>query len=206
MKQGALFLVGFILAGSFGLTAFAQTSNSAVDTSDRTADHNALRAMLVEATKAINERDFKNVEKFLDPNANVIYQNSVVADGIAEVQAFQKKMYDGESAILKEYTADIQADKLTEFYGDTAIAYGTIVNHFTFTGGLQIDLPSKWAATLIKQNDEWKVVSLTLTSNIFDNALLTSAKASAKYFGFGGLISGLILGFLIFRFSRRNKI
>ncbi len=206
MKRIVLFLVGFVVAGSFSLTAFAQTSISAVDTTDRTADHDALRAMLIEATKALNERNFPDIEKHLDPNVNVIYQNSVVADGIAEVQAFQKKMYDGESAILKEYTADIQADKLTEFYGDTAVAYGTIVNHFTFTGGLQMDLPSKWAATLIKEKGEWKVVSLTLTSNIFDNALLTSAKASAKYFGFGGLVAGLILGFLMFRLSRKNKM
>lgn len=206
MKKGALFLFSLVLAVSFSVTAFAQTNTSAIDTSDRTTDHNALRTMLVDATKALNERNFPNIEKYLDPNVNVIYQNAVVADGVAEVQAFQKKMYDGDSAVLAGYTADIQADKLTEFYGNTAIAYGTINNHFTFTGGLKMDLPSKWTATLVKKDGNWKVVSLTLTSNIFDNPLLTSAQASAKYFGFGGLALGLILGFLLFKFFRKNKV
>ncbi len=205
MKQGLFFLVGLILAGSFSLTTFAQTSTSAVDTSDRTADHNALRTMLIDAEKAINEGRFDDMIKYLDPNVNIIYQNAEVADGVAEVKAFQERIFNENGGVLKSIKTKVTADKLTEFYGDTAIAYGTAVDHYTFVAGMEMEVTSKWSTTLVKENGSWKVVSLQFTSNLFDNPLLTSAQSWNKYFALGGVALGLILGFIAFRFFRRSK-
>lgn len=211
MKKVALFLTGFTLFTSFGLVASAQTATSPAVTKvadvtiDRTADHDALRAMLIEAEKAINNQDFNGIAQFLDPNIDVIYQNAEVADGINEVKAFQERMFNTSNGVLKSFNTKVSADKLTKFYGDTAIAYGTSIDHFSFVGGLEMNLTSKWMATLIKENGSWKVVSLQFSSNLFDNPLLTNAKASAKYFGFGGLVAGLLIGFFGVRFFRKKK-
>lgn len=205
MKKVALFFTGFILASSFSISAFAQTSVSAVDTSDRSADHEALRVMLTDAEKAINEGRFDDLTKYFDPNINIIYQNAEVADGIPEVQAFQKRILNDKGGLLKGFKTKVTVDKLTEFYGDTAIAYGSAVDHYTLVTGKEMDVTSKWATTLIKENGAWKVVSLQFTTNLFDNSLLSIAKASNKYFGIGGLILGLILGFFGVKLLRKNN-
>jgi len=203
MKKVILFFGAFILFGS--LSVFAQTGISAVDTSDRTTDHNALRAMLVDAEKAINEGRFDDLTKYFDPNINIIYQNSEVADGLSEIKAFQNKIFNENGGILKNFKTKITVEKLTEFYGDTAIAYGTAVDHYTFVTGGEMDVTSRWSITLIKEDGLWKVVSLQFSTNLFDNPLLTIAKASAKYFGIGGLIAGLLLGFFAVRLFREKK-
>ncbi len=205
MKKVALFFTGFILASSFSISAFAQTSVSAVDTSDRSADHEALRVMLTDAEKAINEGRFDDLTKYFDPNINIIYQNAEVADGIPEVQAFQKRILNDKGGLLKGFKTKVTVDKLTEFYGDTAIAYGSAVDHYTLVTGKEMDVTSKWSTTLIKENGAWKVVSLQFTTNLFDNSLLSIAKASNKYFGIGGLILGLILGFFGVKLLRKNN-
>lgn len=205
MKKIALFFTGFILVSSFSISAFAQTSVSAVDTSDRTADHDALRVMLIDAEKAINEGRFNDLTKYFDPNINVIYQNAEVADGIPAVQAFQKRILNDKGGLLKGFKTKVTADKLTEFYGDTAIAYGSAVDHYTLVTGKEMDVTSKWSTTLVKENGVWKVVSLQFTTNLFDNPLLSIAKASNKYFGIGGLVLGLILGFFGVKLLRKNN-
>ncbi len=205
MKKVALFFAGFILVSGFSVSAFAQTSVSAADTSDRTADHEALRVMLTDAEKAINEGRFDDLTKYFDPNINVIYQNAEVADGIPEVQAFQKRILNDNGGVLKGFKTKVTADKLTEFYGDTAIAYGSAVDHYTLVTGKEMDVTSKWSTTLVKENGVWKVVSLQFTTNLFDNPLLSIAKASNKYFGIGGLVLGLILGFFGVKLLRKNN-
>jgi ketosteroid isomerase-like protein len=211
MKKVALFLTGITLFTSASLMVSAQTAATPVVTKvadvtvDRTADHNTLRAMLIDAEKAINEGRFNDLEKYLDPNVTVVYQNAEVADGLAETKAFQERIFNKSNGVLKGISSKVTADKLTKFYGDTAIAYGTSLDHYSFVGGLEMDLTSKWTTTLVKENGQWKVVSLTFTSNLFDNPLLTNAKASAKYFGFGGLVVGLLIGFFGVRFFRKKK-
>ena len=205
MKKVALFFAGFILVSGFSVSAFAQTSVSAADTSDPTADHEALRVMLTDAEKAINEGRFDDLTKYFDPNINVIYQNAEVADGIPEVQAFQKRILNDNGGVLKGFKTKVTADKLTEFYGDTAIAYGSAVDHYTLVTGKEMDVTSKWSTTLVKENGVWKVVSLQFTTNLFDNPLLSIAKASNKYFGIGGLVLGLILGFFGVKLLRKNN-
>jgi ketosteroid isomerase-like protein len=177
----------------------------AQETPQNTADHNALRAMLIDAEKAINAHQIDGIVKYLDPNVNVIFQNAEVADGVPAVQAFYTRMFDKNNPVLKDFSTKASADVLSEIYGNTAVAYGTTLDHYTFAAGMTMDLTSKWSATLVKENGQWKVVSLQFTSNLFDNPLLSKATASAKYFGIGGLIVGLILGFILVKILRKKK-
>ena len=193
-----LFAVVSVFSGST-LVARAQ------ETPQNTADHAALRLMLQNAQTAVNTHNIDGLTQYLDPNVNVIFQNGEVADGVPAVQAFYERMFNGSNPVLKDFSTVASADKLSKIYGDTATAYGTDQDHYTFIGGTTMDLTSKWSATLIKENGSWKVVSLQFTSNIFDNPLLSKATASATYFGIGGLVIGLILGFLLFKILRKKK-
>ncbi len=212
MKKLVLFFTGISLLTGLSLSVSAQTTTAQPNTAkvvdaevDRTADHDALRVMLVDAEKAINEGRFDDLTKYFDPNVNIIYQNAEVADGIPEVQAFQKRILNKNGGLLKDFKTKVTADKLTKFYGDTAIAYGTAVDRYTLVAGGEMDVTSKWTTVLIKENGVWKVVSLQFTTNLFDNSVLSAAKASAKYFGIGGLVAGLLIGFLSVRLFRKKK-
>lgn len=177
----------------------------AQETPQNTADHDALREMLADAQDAINQHNVDEIVKYLDPNVNVIFQNAEVADGVPAVRAFYARMFDTNNPVLRNSSTKASASALSEIYGNTAVAYGATIDHYTFAAGMTMDLTSTWSATLVKENDSWKVVSLQFTSNLFDNPLLAKATALSKYFGIGGLIIGLILGFILVTFLRKKK-
>ena len=168
-------------------------------------DYVILKNMLTEIEQAINKKDIDDVLAHLHPNVNIVFQNAEIVDGVEAVRAFDEKMLKGDSPILKGHSVKATVDKPAEIYGDTAVAYGTAVDRFQFAGGMDIEVTSKWTATLIKENDLWKVVSLQFSTNIFDNPLLNKANEMAKYFGIGGILLGLVLSWIFCRMRCRKK-
>lgn len=177
----------------------------AQETEDNQADHEALRAMLAEGTQAINDKDIDGIVKFFHPDINVIFPNMEVADGVEAVRDYYNRMLGEGESILTDISTEASADALSEIYGNTAVAYGSMSTNYTFAGGAELEFPTKWTITLVKEDGVWRVISLQFTANIFENPLLSKASSSAKYFGIGGLILGLILGFFIFRLRKKNS-
>lgn len=191
----------FVSLFMFSNNVFAQSTNN------EDPRHNELRAVLTNLQKALNDKDIEKVKSYLNPNVNVIYQNGEVADGIGTVEAFYKRMLTGDNPVLKEYSVSVNVDKLSEFYGDnTAVAYGSTIDSLSFTGGSKMEVPSRWTATLFKQNGQWKIVSIQFGVNVFDNPVLSTAKKSITYFSIGGVIAGLILGMFISRLIKKRKL
>lgn len=168
------------------------------------ADRVVLREMLAGVEKAINEKRFTDISGYLNPQANVIFENAEVADGVPAVESFYQRMFSGEGAILKDLKTKATVDQHADFYGDTAVAYGTVVDHFTFTGGMEMDLTSKWQATVVKEGGAWRVVSLQFSANVFDNPVLAAAQHMTKYVGVGALIGGLLVGYALAWIMRRK--
>lgn len=193
----------FSLISVFALSnvAFAQNVNSQED-----PRHDELRAILVDLQQAINKKDIATVKSYLDPNVNVIYQNGEVADGVDAVESFYKRMLTGDNPVLKNYSVEITVDKLSEFYGNnTAVSYGGTMDSISFIGGKKVTLPSRWTATLFKENGKWKIVSLQFGVNVFDNPLLSAAKKSIIYFSISGVVLGLIAGIFVGKSMRKKR-
>jgi ketosteroid isomerase-like protein len=197
MKKFTLFFFVFTLLSSSLL--FAQ------ETEASKADHEALRSMLTDGVKAINDHQIEDIVKFFHPDINVIFPNMEVADGVDAVRDYYSKMLGKSTSILKDISTEASADVLSEIYGNTAVVYGSMFTHYTFAGGMKLEIPTKWTITLLKENGNWKVISMQFTANLFNNPLLSKASSSAIYFGIGGLLLGLIFGFLIFRFLRKKS-
>lgn len=200
MKLFISSIVAVALLFMFNNVVFAQSANGSED-----PRHNELRAILADLQKALGDKDIPKIKSYLHPNVNVIYQNGEVADGVDAVEAFYKRMLTGDNPLLKNYSASVAVDQLSEFYGDTAVAYGSVIDSLSFADGQEIKLPSKWTATLVKENGQWKIVSLQFGVNVFDNPVLSAAKKSIIYFSFGGAAVGLILGLIITRFRKKGK-
>lgn len=201
MKLYISIIFGLISVFALSNVAFAQNVNGQED-----PRHNELRAVLVDLQQAINKKDIATVKSYLDPNVNVIYQNGEVADGVDAVEAFYKRMLTGDNPVLKDYSVEITVDKLSEFYGsNTAVSYGGTMDSISFLGGKKVTLPSRWTATLYKENGKWKIVSMQFGVNVFDNPLLSAAKTSVIYFSIGGVVLGLIVGLFVGKSMRKKR-
>ncbi len=193
------FVLIFLMVSSICINTVAQ------ETAENKADHDELRAMLKEGEKAINDGNIDALLKFFHPDANVIFPNMQVADGSDKIRDYYTRMFDKNNPVLQDISTKATVDVTSEIYGNTAVAYGSLLTKYSFTGGMELELPAKWTITLVKIDGLWKVVSLQFTGNLFDNPLLTKASASSKYFGIGGLIVGFVIGFFVFRFFRKKK-
>lgn len=70
---------------------------------------------------------------------------------------------------------------------------------------MKFELPNYWTATLLKDNDQWKLVGYHVSGNLADNPFLTAARKSLAYIGAATGFIGLFVGFLLGRRSGRGQ-
>ncbi|MBL8236969.1 MAG: nuclear transport factor 2 family protein [Bryobacterales bacterium] len=168
------------------------------------ADRRQMLAILREVEASINEQSLERMAKQMDPAATVVWANGEVSRGPAEILAYYDRMVKGPDRVLSRYTTKAALNGHARFLADgtVAIADGTMEDEFTSTVRGPFKLKSNWSTTLAKTNGEWKVVSLHLSANVFNNVLLDDAKAALVYTGGGGALAGALLGWY---FGRRKR-
>lgn len=187
---------GFVVIW-FGVSGVALANDIRAAPQEHDADRQALREMLHQVERAINEKKFDELAGFLDPQANVIFENAEVADGAGAVTTFYRSLFEGDSAVLRDMKTKVEVNKPAEFYGNTAVAYGTAEDSLTTLAGETFTLSSVWAVTVVKEGSVWKVVSLQFTSNVFSNPILDFASSKARVNGFVGLVLGLLVSWVL---------
>lgn len=179
-----------LLVSVFSL--FACVSDSYAE--DYKEDRIVLKTILADIETAINKKDLTSALKHIHPEGFIIFHNGTVAKGHEGISAFNDKMFKGNAAILKGHSTKATVDAPATFYDhDMAVAYGTVVDNFKFMDGLDMDVESKWSATIRKNEGKWQVVAMSFTANVFDNPILSNAKKSVMYFALGGFLLGLII-------------
>jgi len=184
------------------LAAFAQP-----DPADpHAADRQLLLKILSEVEASINSQSLDRMVQQMDPNATVVWANGEVSRGPAEVLAYYDRMVKGPDRILTRYTTAAKLSGHARFLGDgsVAIADGSMEDEFFPIIRGPFKLSSKWTATIQKANGEWKIVSLHLSANVFNNVLLDEAKSALLYTSGGGLLGGAIFGFFLGRRRRKS--
>ncbi len=187
-------LLALSLAALFTLCAFAQEDPA----------HAELRAARDGLLAGMNRGDIEAQLQFLHPNVVVTWHNAEVSRGRDGVRKYLDRMLNGPSKVVEKFGAEVTVDELSILYsGDTAIAFGSAQEHFTLTGGKSFAFTGRWSATLVKDNGKWLVANLHTSDNIFDNPLLNAATRALWWVGGGGLLVGLLGGWLIGRRGRR---
>jgi len=141
------------------------------------------------------------------PNVVVTWQNGEVSRGANGVRKFYDEVLNSPDKIVANIASTLKVDDLSILYGsETAIAFGSIHDHITlnhsiaraaFLGtGDVLALDSRWTATLVKLDGQWKVASYHVSTDAFFNPILSMAiaagKRSALLAGVGGLIPGAL--------------
>ena len=164
-----------------------------------------LREGLVDS---FNRGDIDGLLTYLDTNAIVTWQNGEVCEGTAAVKAYYERMMNGDKPIVKKITAEPKVlGRHVQGDGNWAISWGNLNDHFELTDGRQLDMDSRFTATIVRRGDRWLVSAFHVSVNAFENpVMLLAVKKVALGAGIGGLLVGLVGGLLLERLLRRPQI
>ncbi len=157
----------------------------------RAADHQALQALLVTMTTALNEQKLDEVAKHLDQDFSLTFVDQVVVSDVAGLKTYFARWLGPDSTLASVRFAPKVERPAIFFAGDTAFASGISEDVHTLKDGRGGVMPVRWTATVTKRGEAWKVVTLHVGISLLDNPVLTMAKDAAKQ---GALIAGLVAG------------
>ena len=172
-----------------------QATGAGVTEPDPLAAINLLRSELVDA---FNKADVDRLLSHLDPDCVITWQNGEVCRGPVAVKAYYDRMMAGPNHVVAKLSCNPVVDD-RHVYGDWAVSWGQMNDHFELTDGSKLDLNSRFTATIVRRGPAWKVASFHVSTNAFANPILRMAakKGGSRGFIFGivpGLIIGLFLG------------
>ena len=175
MNRRATIVMALVLAGFMGLTVVAQDAAP-----EREADHQALRALMVKATTAINEQDLKTLGTcFTKEFAFTTADQSVITNRAGLNAHYNKTFKDPKSIVTKLHSAP-KAEILTRFTGpDTGYCYGHAVETYTIKNERIFTLTNRWTTLLRKEDGAWKIEAAHVGVNFINNPVL-----EAKSMGF----------------------
>lgn len=147
--------------------------------------------------------DIERQLTYLHPNVVITWHNAEVSRHHDGVRSYLNRMLTGPNKVVASYSADVSVDELTILFGgDTAVSWGSALEHFKLASGTSFDLPARWSATLVKENGKWLIANLHASDNLFDNPMLAVAKRMTLWAGIIGAVAGLLVGVLV---ARRRK-
>ena len=186
------------------LAACAMTAVEAGAADPRENDRKQLLQIFSEIVEGINEQNIDRMVAQMDENATVIWLNAEASRGHADIKAYYRRMVGTGDAILKKYTTKAKVAAPARFFGDIAVADGTMEDEFFPIRRDPFKLNSTWSVTCVKRDGQWKILHLHLSTNVFNNELLDEVKQMLWYAGGAGLLAGFALMFVIGRLTRRT--
>lgn len=184
----------------FSINALAEDADTAI--------HNELRQVLKTVTESINSGEYEKMLPVLSEQVKATPITQEFISGKQEIAPYFERWF-GPDRFLKKLTISFIPDITTELSADKTwgVVYGRGVEKYTLSDGRTYDLNTRWTATLVLEDDHWKIRSIHIGTDFMDNPLLTEAK-NALIKGtlggaVGGLLAGILLGFFIFRKKKR---
>lgn len=186
-----------------GPNAIAANTPALDPSGGRVEDRQQLRVLLDAMEAGLNQLDIDALLKLAQPDVVITWQNAEVSRGQEQVRAYYNRMIKGAAPIVRKLTTKATLGGPAVFYGDTAVAYGTNVDRFELTDGLDFSLNANWSTTVVKTDGVWKVAALHFSTNLFDNALLGAAKRLTWLAAGGAFLAGIVLMWLVMRGRRK---
>jgi uncharacterized protein (TIGR02246 family) len=170
--------------------------------------HDELRKMRDDMLAAIARSEFDAILPHLHPNVVFTPMNGEVSRGPEAIRAYFDKMLKGPDAIVRSVRLGVEVDRLADFYGDTALAFGSSNDQYVLSSGMDFPVQTRWTAALVRENGRWLITAFHSSANAFDNPILGSARQVAMLqWGGIGLAAGALIGGLVGRaLGRRRRV
>jgi uncharacterized protein (TIGR02246 family) len=173
---------------------------------DRTDDRAAIATIVRDLEDATNARDTQRICALATEDVVVVSKNGDIIAGKRALASYLDRMI-GAAPALKEMHTRVQMDARAILMDRTAVAYGTSEDEYVFTCGFKLAITTRWSASLVKEDEKWRIARVHFSFDLFDNPLLNGARYAARVgagiaFVLGALGAGLWLQYGIRRIER----
>lgn len=146
--------------------------------------------------------DLDRLISFLDADVVATWQNGEVTRGPEAVRAYYNKMMTGEGRVVKEIKAEPEVIG-RHLYGDTAVSWGNLHDHFVLMDGSDLPLNTLFTITVTRRADRWLVTGYHASVNAFENPVLKLAvKKTAMWSALIGALAGCLLTIVVVKILR----
>jgi len=167
------------------------------------ADHEALRKIKAIYEEAVKSDDLSKLFPHLGGNLTAVTPTGEEVKGAQELQAYFKRIWDliGKGGA---YQVKVNVTN-TDLFGDIALSYGTTEEFVKTAEGREYKFPMLWTAVARRDNGEWKAIRMHGSIDPLGNVFVATRLNAIKWiYGGGGLLVGLVAGFLLLRLRRRR--
>lgn len=177
-------MIGIVLAGATIVYAAEE------------ADHDALRKIKAVYEEAVKSDDLTKLLPHLGANLTAVTPTGEEVKGAQELQSYFKSIW---NLIGKGGAYQVKVNVTnTDLYGDIAVSYGTTDEFVKTAEGKEYKFPMLWTAVARRDGDSWKAIRMHGSMNPLTNVFVTTQLNATKWiYGGGGLIVGLVVGFLL---------
>ena len=199
MKKMWAFLKCVGILGVLVLTInFAQAQESE-------KDHAVLRQMLKIGTEALNTGNIDAFKRILNEPFFITTSNQKTFTDLNGFKSYYNDLFSGPNAPLKSLSLDPKAEIKTAFITENVgLCYGISNDTFVFKNGKSKKMLTKWTATVVKNNNDWKLANLHLAIDAFDNPMLKSMQETIYLASGISFFVGLIFLWAVMFFIRKN--
>lgn len=167
-------------------------------------DRTELKQILSEIEAAINATDFDAMFRHFDDQISISFMTTDVAIGKDAIRDFYKKMFQDDSGPLKSHKTKASLGAPAIFHNNTITAYGRAEDTFELKAGTTYRFDTRWTATAVKKNNQWKVISIHFSVSPFSNPILDELTNKLGMFTISAFVAGLFIAFIIARLSRKK--
>lgn len=169
--------------------------------------HQELRDLRNQISEAIVQRDPDRIFSMATDDLVFTAMDNVPLHGVKQARAYYDKMMHGPESIVTDMKISLEPDSLSILYDDghVAISSGSSTVSFKLRAGLEFSAPLRWTATLVRDDDKWKIASAHFSANMFDNPIENAVEKNIWLITGAVLVFGLLLGFAAGRLSRGTR-
>lgn len=172
------------------------------------ATHAAIRQLRDDLIATVNGKDADALIGLLHEDVVLTTQDGeqlATIRGRAAVRDYIDRMLIGPAAGVSQMAVNPVVDELTILHGDDAgIAYGSSTDDYTLRDGSQFTMKTRWSATLVKDDGDWRLAGLHVSSSLFDNPVLDAVKKWTLIAVSVAALVGLLIGYAAARLLGRS--
>ncbi len=198
------------IASIAALFAFGvEPARAAPEPKENAAEHEQLRSLRDRLIAAVNTKNTDAVVTEMQLNVVLLMQDGKelrTVRGHDGLRDYLSRMLTGPSHGIDSVAIKPIADDLSILYhGDSAIAFGSSLDHYRLIDGSEFELKTRWTATVVKEDGRWLLAALHVSTNMFDNPVVDGISRIAVWVASGASVLALILGFVLGRLTGRTK-
>lgn len=197
-----LLLCCFLLLAGLVTAQEVEPAPQASAVSDEIPAHKEIAVLKQHMEDALNARDIDSALYGLAKEVIFSTMNGEVVRGRDNVKARLEQLMTGPHSALKDLTIKLDVSEPAVLYDETelsdlprfAVAYGTADLTYTRTDGETFQGQPGWTATLVRDQDSWKIANFHIAVDMFDNPVVKKIQQKTLLTGALSLIVGLLLG------------